>query len=435
MYILQDFITSALVIDDKADEVAALIEHLEKQDIWTKHYTPEKIAQQTHPFNNRKLIFLDLYLDDSKKSVENISIIRKYFKTIIGDSYGTYGIILWTKHDNHYSEFCDKIFQKNNEFTHPLFVISLDKKEYLKKGNYDSVLNDLEVKLKEDISSSFFIEWNKSVKSGSDNTIWNLYNLFENNKDKDAYLESMLYKLAINYTGIPIDRAEGYDLQKDLIKSLMDTLQFEISNKYNNVEKLFTDEKKYKLELDEQKKPTLYSNLNSLLLLDTHNLSQETPIPGNIYEIKDKDSPLFITHIGKKTANIDLDSNDSYKTVKKRRICIEVTPPCDFSNNKKQAQSRIIGGIHLDYNENDKKYFEGERYYNYLYPVFIDGFDKPQRVIFDFYKFQTLNEEDLKNSNKYEIILKAKDKLFADILQKFASHTARLGIAILNPKY
>jgi len=39
----------------------------------------------------------------------------------------------------------------------------------------------------------------------------------------------------------------------------------------------------------------------------------------------------------------------------------------------------------------------------------------------------------LKNSLEYKIIAKAKDKLFADVLQKLSSHTARLGIAILYP--
>ncbi len=54
-------------------------------------------------------------------------------------------------------------------------------------------------------------------------------------------------------------------------------------------------------------------------------------------------------------------------------------------------------------------------------------------AIFDFYKFQTINESDLINKCKFKVIMKTKDKLFADILQKLSSHTARLGIAALYP--
>ena len=135
-----------------------------QESMLTKYYHPNDLESKKKPFNNRKLIFLDLYLNDEQSSVENIALIRKYFKNIIGKDFGTYGIVLWTKHANHFDEFCDKIYQNNNPFSAPLFVIALEKNKYKTQGNYNGVLNELEQKLEEDISSSFFVEWNNSVK-------------------------------------------------------------------------------------------------------------------------------------------------------------------------------------------------------------------------------------------------------------------------------
>lgn len=442
---LQEFITSALVIDDDFEEVKDLITYLENEkDIWAKYFSPKNIESKTIPFNNRKIIFLDLYLDDSRSCTDNIAIIRKYFKTIIGKEFGSYGIVLWTKHTNHFDEFCDKIFQKNNPFTLPLFVIPLDKTTYKRKGNYNGVLEELESKLAINISSSFFVEWNKAVKKGSDYTINSLYNLFETNVNKDKYLEAILYKLACNYTGIPEDNDEKYDLQKDLIKSLMDSLQFEISNNYQNVENLFKIKQNLIFSVEQNDKEVVYSKINSLLLLDFHNISNKIVIPGNIYEvINNRDSIYFDSFYTNKGVEIKIDEHPDFieidnegrpvKCLINKRIAIEITPPCDFASKKKQFQSRIIGGILMDYNKTLKeKYFKSESYYSFLYPINIEGIEKPQMIIFDFYRFQTINEELLKNDEYYKIFMKAKDKLFADILQKFSSHSARLGIAIIN---
>lgn len=446
---LQDFIKSALIIDDSANEVEKLIDFLEEKDIWVKHYTPSQLDGRITAFNNRRLIFLDLYLDDSRQSVDNIALIRKYFKIIIGDNFGAYGIVLWTKHSNHFDEFCNKIFNEKNLFTKPLFVVSLDKTKYSRQGNYDNILDDLVTALKKDVSSSFFIEWNKAVIKGSDNTIYTLYNLFNTNDKKNQHLEAVLFELACNYTGIPIDVKPKNDseeaikqllsevnpfLQKDLVKSLMDSLQVAISNNYESVQNLFSNPDRLKYDKNDEK-IKIFAKLNSLLLLDFHNLLQDTVIPGNIYEVVEKQNSIYFNKFyNSKGIEINVDENEDFRDKVNKRIAIEVTPPCDFAKKKKQLQSRVVGGIMLDDdNALRDKYFKGEGFYSFLYPIYIDGIEKSQMIIFDFYRFQTVKEDELRDNNRYKIFVKAKDKLFADVLQKLSSHTARLGIAIMNP--
>lgn len=433
---LQDFITSALIIDDSEKEVEKLKEYLEEKDIWVKHYTPNQIKEMDKsklPFNNRKLIFLDLYLDDKDKLENNIALIRNLFTDILGNEFGTYGIILWTKHAEEFEEFVKRIYKTANKYTVPLFVLHVEKNKYLLKKDFNGILEELEEKLQTDTSSSFFVEWNKAVKSGSDKTISSLYNLFDTNKKKSNNLEAVLYELACNYTGIPKNNIKEYDLQKDLVKSLMDSLQYEISRKYERVQGLFSDPEN--LKYSDTDKEKVFSKLNSLLLLDSDNLSESNVFPGNIYEILTNDTILYLDEIfyrkDKKIEKIELDNNQNGIKVNKR-IAIEITPPCDFAQNKKQSLSRIVGGIILDYNKKVKEYFKGDSFHSDLYPVYIKDFDVPQIIIFDFYRLQTVKEDDLKDTAKYKIIAKAKDKLFADILQKLSSHTARLGISVIN---
>lgn len=172
---LEAFITSVLIIDNSVEEIEKLKEYLEDKDIWVKHYTPtqlDELGSDKLPLNNRKLIFLDLYLlEDGSKIESNISKIRGYFTKILSSDFGTYGIVLWTKHTDEYDVFVQKIYKTYDQYTAPLFVISLDKNKYLNRNDFSSVLKDLEENLKNDVASSFFIEWNKAVKTGADKTI------------------------------------------------------------------------------------------------------------------------------------------------------------------------------------------------------------------------------------------------------------------------
>jgi hypothetical protein len=383
-------------------------------------------------FNNRKLIFLDLFLEEDQDEINNINLIRTLFTKVLGTNFGTYGIVLWTKHADYFSEFSDRIFKTTNNFTLPLFAVALDKTQYM-NNNYEGLLEGVEEKLKENVASSLFIEWNKSVKSGSDRTIKMLYDLFDNDPKKYVNLEPILYSLALNFTGIPPENVGTYDLQKDLIKSLMDSLQFEISNRFNKIDNLFADPKKLNFNATKDERQVIFSKLNALLMLDNQNLAQDSPIPGNIYEIVDKSSPMYIKTLTVKKVEKDLDDDPDYKAIPKRRICIEMTPPCDFAQGKNKKFSRVVGGIHMDFDANIRtSSFGGENFYAFLYPIQLEGFDKPQMLIFDFYQFQTLIEDNLKDNKRFNIIYRAKDKLFADILQKLSSHTARLGIGVLQ---
>lgn len=201
-------------------------------------------------------------------------------------------------------------------------------------------------------------------------------------KKKNKHLEAVLFNLACNYTGIPVNiipkdsSVQAKDavntllnqvnpfLQKDLVKSLMDSLQVEISNNHNDIKDLFLNPNKLKYD-SSNGKTRVFSKLNSLLLLDFQNLSQDIALPGNIYEVLENQNQIYFKSFYNKDIEIKLEDHKDFKEKGKdtvgneidvpkviKRIAIEVTPPCDFAGKKKQLQSRIVGGVMLDY---DKK--------------------------------------------------------------------------------
>ncbi len=462
---LENFINSALIIDDEEDEIIALKQFLESKDIWVRHYTPTQLNQMKGPFKNRKLIFLDLQLVDSDSTITNISRIRKYLSEFIGTEFGAYGVVLWTKHTEELNSVREKISKDLDKYAIPLFIIGLDKTKYLKAGNYNSVLTDLEEELKKNIASSFFIEWNILIDKAKDTTISSIFEIEPDYRRQEQNLQFILFRIAKNYTGIPENQIPGHNLTKDTIKGFSDILHYEIVNCAEHDNFLFNggneffyrndidasthceysssnylsgkfEEKSFKSngsvvakadlkkspikdhgESTEKKVIDIYAHINSRLLIDSHNLNQAIVLPGNIYEFM-IDSPFKLDQ-----GDIPVDSVN---------ILIEVTPPCDFSNSKKGKMSRIVAGFICDYNPTNLVFLKkGENMYKEIWPVLFGG-GNPKLFAFDFRYFGAINESDLRDVGKYKLISKAKDKLFADILQKLASHTARLGLSVIH---
>jgi len=428
---IEEFIDSVLIIDDKEEEINNLRNLLEEKDIWVTYFNPPKEKQEINSipvvFRNRKLLFLDLRIDETKQTIDNISvIIRPLLQKIISKDFGSYGIVMWTKHDNHIMEFKSKIQNDINEYQLPLFVIQMDKSKYLKEG-FDNILNDLEEKLQNSTAANFFINWSNLIQKGKDKAISSIFELVPDYQKQDKNLEFLLFKMAQNYTGIPFDKIDkNYPLSVDAIKAFNDLLIYEI-NALSKPLDIFKEKNKILFNREDGNNTLpntkinkvgdelviLFSKLNSKLLIDEVNIQQDKIIPGNVYEIKDKGSKLMLPNLPDGAVP----------------VVIEMTPPCDFSNNK-TVYPRVVSGYikDVDFSNSPK----GEKLYKELWPVKLTSKDKPQIIVFDFSMLGFIEEEDLKDSSKYELLFRVKDKLFADILQKMSSYSARLGLSIIR---
>lgn len=412
---IADFIESALIIDDKPKEVAYLINTLENKGIAVTFYEPNKIKGRR--LKNRKIIFLDLYIDPAITDLKgNISKIRKIFKTKIGKKFGSYGIVLWSAHIDEMEEFQKRIHNDKNEYTLPLFIVGLNKTTYQNKNS--SLFDDINTELNNNSAATFFLEWSNSIQQAQNATVSRIYSLLPNYETLSGDFTFILKKLALNYTGIGETQIGSYPLHIDAFKSFDDILHAELINCQKAGTNLFSNSTDFSNQND---LPKIYSQLNKAILIDDVNISQKTVIPGNVYEIKKTKSKFK--------------SDKSPQNAK--NIVFEITPPCDFSNSGKRIKARLVGGFIVDATNDPKKIIDNLKckkdcFYSEVFPIMISGCKTPQLLILDFRYFGDEDDSNLQNASKYKILFRAKPKLFADVLQKFSSHAARLGLSVIH---
>jgi len=423
MNFIKEFVDSVLIVDDKEDEIIGLKKSLEAQDIWVTHCLPETLIKR-QPIRHRTLLFLDLHLNTDE---EIISILSKYTRPILQKHFSNnraYGIVIWSLHDDEISMFCEKIIEDtitNERYSTPVFIINLEKNKYIQKNDFSTIIEDLNRKLLESPAASFFMSWSISVTKSISNVISDFFSLSPDFMDKKNGIIKNLYLLAKNYTGLPKEQLVNYPLYQDAYKSfdelIYSSLTFQQKSNFIDIFKKY----KYPSKSNFSEEILTFAKINEKTFIE--NILAETKkhiIPGSVYEIVGDNKYLSVP-----------DKPDTLKS-----IAIELTPPCDFSNKK--LHSKLIGGFIVELPKEQKKInvfikqFRRDSTY-IIWPI-LTGSDKAQLMCFDFRCLLIISDSTLKNSKKYKLIFRVKHSLFSDILQKFSSHSARLGIASLKPE-
>lgn len=450
--LLNDILNRVLIIDDKEEETIGLREVLERDDISVDYHTPD-IPRNYQFRRNRQLIFMDLMLDGNINNLKtNISKIISILRNNLSKDFGLYGLVVWTSHHDEAESLKEALgraykkdlqnAQKKDEISTatdietvsfktspivpPLFVVSLDKTDYIRNG-YENLLSDLSELIKEDTAAYFFTSWYGSVVKGVGKSIHDIYSLAPEYPKRKDELKYLLYSLGLNHIGISKKNAKGYDkTTEDTFKAFDELLMADLNTDDRSAQPLYNEEPQKPWSNDLIKKMKISSMLNAKLFIDTEDLSDKHIVPGNVYKVLKDDNPLVISAKPQDFSKYNL----SYENV-----AIELTPPCDFSNKK--AGSRLIGGFAFELKEGITKRdlvgmkasLVGDRYYK-LCMVMVG--EKIMVYCFDFRYLFTPSEAELKDQSQYELLFRAKPKLFADILQKFSSHAARLGLSNID---
>jgi CheY-like chemotaxis protein len=435
------------VIDDKKEEVKNLIEHLEKEGIKTIFLEPNEEESNEHfeNFNDYpgNLIFMDLHLSSSgANNVTHISKIRNILKKLIDKKNISYGLILWTSYPDEVNGLQEKLIEDKNEYTLPLFVFGMDKKEF--NENPEQIFSAVAEKLKENTAASFYIKWSGVIENAKSKVLNDIFSLAGGYEYQNENLEFLLFQMAKNYVGINDEDLGEYEgLQKDAFNAFSELLAEDLKcflpvdkncklfDTVDNIKFLFRKEdskfckknneffcnglqlgkKDSKRDIIENELSKTYAMLNSKLLLDFQDYN--LVLPGNIYIIKNE--KFFSNKMDTSREDIP--------------IVIELTPPCDFAQ-KKNALPKFISGFITEF-ENCEK-VKGNAFYKETYPLYMPEIDNDKifGIILDFRYINNFSEDEV-NSN-FEFIFRVKDKLFADILQKMSSYTARLGLSIIR---
>ena len=108
MKILENCITSAIIIDDHYDEVENLDKLLKSLGIYVEfhNYSGDFHIEGEGRLKNRNLIFMDLMLNGNSGQLrENISIVISLLGKITnGGFFGAYGLVVWTSHCEYVEE-------------------------------------------------------------------------------------------------------------------------------------------------------------------------------------------------------------------------------------------------------------------------------------------------------------------------------------------
>ncbi|MBP5788155.1 MAG: hypothetical protein J6Y19_10130 [Kiritimatiellae bacterium] len=423
--LIETFARTAVIIDDSRAEVEGLIKKLDSIGILNYFGSLDQSNGRIGTISPQ-IIFLDLQLNPSKSTVENISVIRKLLEdNFPKDESEPYGIVLWTKHIDELEDFRQRISKdrKKELYTTPIFIVGLPKKNYQEHG-YSNILQDLDKVIMDDKAAYFFIKWMVSVRKAAGAALSGIYSLVGDYEKQNTELLYLLSILAQNHTGAPankLEKAQGHNLTIDAFKAFDELLYADLVNA------LAADDMNLfgfplptnPWENDFQHELDTYAKLNAKAFIDEINIDQALVIPGNVYEIPRDVIP--------KTCGVPKAA---------RTIMIELTPPCDFSN-KKNVFSRCVCGFMWDCNveqnhlaERLENFEAGYRYL--LWPIHFD--DCNYMLCFDFRCLISCLEEDITKGDQYKVLFKVNPRLFADILQKFSSHAARLGISDIKPK-
>lgn len=493
MKLLEDCITSAIIIDDHYDEVENLDKLLKSLGIYVEfhNYSGDFHIEGEGRLKNRNLIFMDLMLNGNSGQLrENISIVISLLGKITnGGFFGAYGLVVWTSHCEYVEELkealskaamipttCEcsdeeEVLIESHLENPPLFVIGLGKSKY-NLGNgvykYDSLKEDLEQALSENKSAYFFVQWNASIERAKNHIANEFYQLGKDYEQRDKRLIYLLFELAKNHTGL--QNASDYPyLTADAYKAFDELLYSKLYDEQKEATlPLFEEEMTSPFEKIEEKQ-TIAAILNRMFFIDDIGLSTKDIVPGNIYRVKKDNSPLITS----RKASVDLLEAETKKSNKikmdneKRRknrpanpqlkeeiepfipecwdVAIELTPPCDYSQgNRKMA--RLVGGYIFDIpmgksSEASTKSrivedgclpkSDSAKEYT-IGPIMLEN--KVRYMVFDYTYLVTVSIETLKDTECYEVCYRAKPKLFAHILQRFSSHAARLGLSNIDLK-
>lgn len=454
---IENMIDRVVVIDNREDEIEDLVAKLRGYDISVdKYVVVDDFTSLPVMTKNRQLIFIDLMLDeDESHTATNIARVIQILKRIVGKGFGPYGLVVWTKHTDKMKDVITRLttasspLQKTEEQypddedevsvdvildNPPLFVIDVDKIQFKRTGEWDfsGLIPILNQRIQESNASYFFLRWLSVTRQASQDTIDCIYRLTGDYQSKEAEISHLLYLLAFNHTGISHDypgiTSDTYKAFSDIMHPKIYALtSSESIPDYSKVDTLF----KFKDE------DYALARLNEILFIDGIGIEQSEIVPGNIYQIMEENSPLIVKpeeriKLQKKKPN----GKDTigYKDYDCVPIAIELTPPCDFSNKK--IASRLIGGYIVNYaaNSGSKKLKSESGDKNYILPpVTLPGDEAIKYVIFDFRHLFTPTDESLRNPSKYKVLFRTNPPLFSDILQKFSSHAARLGLNGLVP--
>ncbi|APF17523.1 hypothetical protein Calab_2006 [Caldithrix abyssi DSM 13497] len=411
-----------VLIDDKFKEALPLIRVLSQERIAVTFFSGRIEELPSEPFQDVRIIFMDMVLDglDGADDKTIISTLMGVVKKIVSPESGPFILAVWTKHP----EKVEKVQNALREEGFYLIQINLEKEYFFKMSEDgkewlfdENKFDDLKKKLKEKTQEieifETFIIWENLIHDSASETVNEVSRFSEYNDAWNDEIKKIFYNLSKAWAG----RREDDVAVKDSFYSFHQIFNDILERKTQSIET--ADVVFEEGELSNEVK----GKINFRILADTS--TYEKVYPGIVYKVHSLESS-FMSDI--------LNENDDKRLNLIIRgsipVLIEVSPVCDFVQNK-MRMSRMIKGVLLpdsveNYNSVWRKIKKSASFL-YVSPVIYYG-NSVFRMVLDFRYFTS---EPLSNQER-ETIFRIRKDILNDIQTRLAFHVNRTGVLFLE---
>ena len=436
-----------LIVDDKYEEVLPIQNILAENGVPYIFYDYNILKDKSvKKIDAVRIVFLDIRLEDGIQGAKNIAtVLVSVLEKTIQEKNGPYIIVLWTNEialKDQVEEYMMSYLKTIKETTLPTFICAFDKKEFVSKPQ--ELFDNLSMKLEEQNMINFLIEWeNESISVSSNMVRLMLYGL--HTEMTNSALQDIFIKMAhLENSSVSDEKEATQNIVQILVEFLRDRY-LEIMSSEQLINKLainwgsdFNEKKKKCKEISIEQKACINSLFNINLYDDT-----DRKLPGKVYVRNDSDiyfdkADFMYSTLSNKWYEDDEIKIDK-KTVKLNRKFIEVdiTPSCDYAQNKNHMLRTIFGyiieiGQVIDEEENkwlDYKYSEKIRHkiqYDYIYVTPELQVNNKLCVLVLNTKYITIENKNY--SDKLEYLFRFNQDILAEIRKKCGDILTRIGI-------
>jgi hypothetical protein len=416
------------IIDDKINDVIGIINELNNRGVGCKFYNADLTNGDSFPqipIDNIKLVFLDLYFEESKMGEDKFDaeLVAPWIKAIIPDNT-FYVLIIWSK-DTHQVEATLEELKSINRS--PLYYLSKSKVEYKTEDSYDflQLLIDIDEELKNKPELMELILWRDGILRASNNVVAGL-------SSDTIDLNRKIKKIILAQGGISI-KEKSAATKKEAFYDALDSV-------------LYTNSKNTRLlEINEQaaegiynehnfndptlKRPLQDSKLNSWFIFQRNPIRLDSIESGAVY----KTNQVFL----RKTYSITTENTFSdlfFKGINNAEyidIAILLTPSCNIAQDKVGNNFKLLSGIYFaNPIRKDDGSLKHVRNNGDCYKIIdnVDLNDKIQGVmIFDYRYIFTIPKSFLLTRDRFTKLAVFSKDLLSEFQVGYSSYSSRIG--------
>lgn len=399
-----------VIIDDKIDDVIELISGLSSEKIPFVYYKDELGDDlPSEPLANVRVLFLDLLLiDDNKPPVKNvISTLITRIKKIIPKNNGPYIIIYFSSTRKTYGKaFENELNKKKLRDYKPFLTLSISK-----PTNIEKVRSELRSKFDSFRSMKAFLTLESVANKATSNVVNQFTTIFSLDGTWDKNLKDVLYKTGEARVGeANFKLLANENKVKNSLLSISSTLNENIDREIHALQfsEIFFDPI-IKYDTTDEAKAKFNSKLH-------------------IFEVNGsliKSGVLYLLRNNKAVANEILDKIREPKkalTTKPKPFFIDLTPVCDYSQDKKYV--RGVYGIMLS--KADEKNIKGKLPASCKESPFIFYKGEVHKLILDFRFSKSILFSEFEKI-KLKPVFRVSNELLIEFQSDFAKHVSRPG--------